>query len=637
MPLFDRKDKSRYAAFTRRTLLMSGGMTAVFAVLAGRLYQLQILDGDQYMTQAEDNRVNQRLIAPPRGRILDRFGTELANNRRNYRVLLVAEQSEGVDKALDSISKIISMTDAQKKRVLKDLAANKKFVPVPVAENLSWEEFARINLHLPYLPGVRPDIGQTRDYPFGPELSHILGYVAAVSPEDKSDKDDPLLDIPGMRIGKRGIEKQFDEEVRGQAGVTREEVNAYGRVIRELGSDSGVPGQDVYLTIDCELQRFADQRLGEESAACVVMDVETGDVLSLSSTPGFDPNFFNVGITPDQWKYLTENDHKPLINKVLSAAYPPGSTFKPAVALAAREAGIATDAYSVHCNGSYTLGNHDFHCWAYKTGGHGNVDLKKGIQQSCDVFFYETARRLGIDKIEEAARKLGFGSLSGIELPGERSGLIPGRAWKEATYGVPWQQGETLNTGIGQGYVTVTPLQLCVMTARIAGGRAVSPRIARVVGDSYLPHPVAEPLPFAEDSLAAVRAGMFAVTNEPGGTAFAWRITEPGFEMAGKTGTAQARVITKEERATGVKSNESLPWKLRDHLLFVAYAPVDKPRYACAVVMEHGSGIAGHPQVQMARDILLFAQKRDPLKMQTRYPVRAAGIPGKLQIQTGGG
>ena len=630
MPVFDRKDKSRYAAFTRRTLVMGGGMTAVFTILAGQLYQLQILNGSKYMTQAEDNRVNQRLIAPPRGRILDRFGTELANNRRNYRVLLVAEQTEGVEQALDSISKIIAMTDAQKKRVLKDLAANKKFVPVPVAENLSWEEFARINLHLPYLPGVRPDVGQTRDYPFGPELSHILGYVAAVSPEDKTDKDDPLLDIPGMRIGKRGIEKQFDEQVRGQAGVTREEVNAYGRVIRELGSDSGVAGQDVYLTIDCDLQRFADQRLGDESGACVVMDTQTGDVLALSSTPGFDPNFFNVGITPDQWKYLTENDHKPLINKVLSGAYPPGSTFKPCVALAAVEAGIATPEYAVTCTGSYTLGNHDFHCW--KKGGHGRVDLKKGIQQSCDVFFYHTAQLLGIDKIEDAAHKLGLGALTGIELPGERSGTIPGRAWKEATYGVPWQQGETLVTGIGQGYVTVTPLQLCTMVARIASGLSVTPRLVRVVGDSYLPHVAPDPLSFAPESFAAVRAGMFAVTNEPGGTAMSWRITEPGLEMSGKTGTAQVRVITKEERATGVKSDTQLPWKMRDHGLFIAYAPSDNPRYACACIVEHGA--LGHPQVQIARDVLTFAQKRDPLKLPTRYPVKAAVLP---TLQKGSG
>ena len=298
MPLFDKKDKSRYATFTRRSVGMGAGMTAVFAVLAGRLYQLQIRDGDQYMVEAEDNRVSERLIAPPRGRIMDRFGVELANSRRNYRVLLVSEQAtEGVAQALDTIGKVIVLSDQQKKKIIHDIAMNKKFVPVPVAENLTWDEFSRVNLHLPYLPGVQCDVGETRDYPFGKELVHILGYVASVSPQDIAHDDDPLMSLPGMRIGKRGIEKQFDKEIRGQAGASRVEVNAYGRIIRELGKDAGEPGEDVYLTIDREVQALADQKLGDESAALVVMDVNNGDVIALSSTPGFDPNWFNVGLS----------------------------------------------------------------------------------------------------------------------------------------------------------------------------------------------------------------------------------------------------------------------------------------------------------------------------------------------------
>ncbi|HWA92093.1 MAG TPA: penicillin-binding protein 2 [Rhizomicrobium sp.] len=620
MPLFDRKDKSRYATFTRRTLMMSGGMTAVLAALGGRLYQLQIRDGDLYRTAAEDNRVNERLVAPPRGRILDRFAVELANNRRNYRLLLVAEQAGDTEHALDSIARVIELADAQKKRVQRDIHANKKFVPVVIAENLSWDEFALINQHLPYLPGVQPDVGETRAYPFGSELSHLLGYVAQVSPEDKkSDDDDPLLDLPGFRIGKRGIEKSFDHEVRGQAGASRVEVNAYGRIIRELSSDPAHPGKDIWLTIDRELQHFTDQRLGAESAACVVMDCQTGDVLALSSTPGFDPNLFNVGITNDQWKELTTDDHKPLLNKVLSGTYPPGSTFKLAVALAAVEAGL--DKLTVNCGGVYTLGNYQFHCW--KKGGHGHVDLKRGIQASCDVFFYETARRLGIDAIEAVARKLGLGAPTGIELPGEYGGTIPSRDWKLKTFGVPWQQGETLNTGIGQGYVLVTPLQLCTQVARIASGKAITPRIAHVVGSIAQPRPLPDPLPFSDKAFQLVRDGMNAVCNEPGGTAFAWRIAEPGLEMAGKTGTAQVRKISKEEHAAGVRKNESLPWKLRDHALFVAFAPVLAPRYAAAIVMEHGA-VGAHPHVQMVRDILTFAQKRDILSLKTAYPVNAA-------------
>lgn len=624
MPLFDRKDKSRYATFSRRTLLVTGGMGAVFAALAGRLYELQIVEGDEFMTRAEDNRVNQRLMSPLRGRIVDRFGNELATNRRNYRILLIAEQAtDGVPAALDTLGRLVLINDHQRERILHDVAQNKRFMPVTVLENLDWDDFARINLHLPYLPGIQPDVGETRAYPYGPEMSHVLGYVAAVSPEDKAKDDDPLLDLPGFRIGRRGIEKAYDAELRGTAGVDRVEVNAYGRVIRELGREAGAPGADVFLTIDRDVQQYAAQRLGDESAAAVVMDVTNGDVIALTSTPGFDPNLFNVGIKPDQWNGLINNDHTPLLNKALSGVYPPGSTFKPAMALAAYDNGLKD--LRVVCHGSITLGNHEFHCW--KKTGHGAVDLHRGIQVSCDVFFYEVARRLGIDKMEEAAHNLGFGHATGIEIPGERAGIMPGRAWKMANYGVPWQQGETLVTGIGQGYVLVTPIQLATLAARIASGNQVLPRITKVVGHQVQPRPVLKRLPFSDDAIAAVQSGMNAVTNVPGGTAYAWRIPNPGYEMAGKTGTAQVRVITRAEREAGVKKDTQLPWNLRDHGLFISFAPVSAPRYACACIVEHGA--LGHPQVQMARDILLYTQQRDLAHLPTAYPVNSASLQNK--------
>jgi penicillin-binding protein 2 len=626
MPLFDKKDKSRYATFTRRSLGLGGGMSLVFAILAGRLYQLQIRDGDQYMTQAEDNRINERLLAPPRGRIFDRFGVELANNRRNYRVLLVAEQATGgVEKALNMIGEVITLTDVQRKRVMTTLAQNRKFVPVPVAENLSWEEFSRINLHLPYLPGVQPDVGETRDYPFSDELVHILGYVAQVSPDDKKNDEDPLLDIPGYRVGKRGIERQFDEQLRGEAGASRVEVNAYGRVIRELGHDPGVPGKDIWLTIDREVQQFVSQRLGNESAACIVTDIATGDIIAMASTPGYDPNLFNVGISSDDWRALTGSDHKPLLNKVMDGVYPPGSTFKPVVAAAAVEAGLATPDYRVFCTGALTLGNHTFHCW--KKGGHGTLDLEGALKHSCDVFFYETARRLGIDKIQEVALELGLGETTGIELPGERSGFIPTRAWKKKRYGVAWQQGDTLSCGIGQGYVTATPLQLAVETSRIASGLKVSPRLVHMVGGELAHREAPTPLNLSEEGLARVREGMNQVTNVPGGTAYAFRINEPGFEMAGKTGTAQVRAYSREEHLRGVTKDSALDWKLRDHGLFIAFAPVSQPKYACACIVEHGA--VGHPQVLIARDVLLFTQKRDPLSRPAAYPIKAASLAGR--------
>jgi penicillin-binding protein 2 len=623
MPLFDRKDKSRYASFTRRTLMMGVGMTGVFGVLAGRLYQLQILDGEEYKTAAEDNRINQRLIAPPRGRILDRFGVELANNKRNYRVMIVSEQAtDGVAAALGALSKVILLPPHQIERVLHDISQNKKFVPVPVAENLSWEEFARINLHLPYLPGIQPDVGETRAYPYSAELSHLLGYVAAASPDDMKNDPDQLLDLPGFRVGKRGIEKEYDRPMRGEGGTSRVEVNAYGRIIRELSNEPGMPGEDVYLTIDCQLQRFVSETLGDQSAACVVMDALNGDVLALSSTPGYDPNLFNVGINETQWKALTDDDHTPLLDKAVSGSYPPGSTFKTAMALAAVDNGMADLA--VDCTGSMRLGDHIFYCDAWRIGGHGHVNLPRGIQVSCDIFFYEVARRLGIDKMGEAAHAMGLGAPTGIELPGELGGFIPSRAWKRARFGIPWQQGETLINGIGQGYVLATPIQLCMQAARIASGNAVVPRLTHEIGPTLTPRPLPAPLPFSDKAFASVRGGMNMAVNVPGGTAYGGRITQSGFEMAGKTGTAQVRRISKEERANGLTPESELPWNQREHALFIGYAPVDNPRYALSVVIEHGGNARTEPQVQVARDILLFAQQRAVAQLPTSYPLKAA-------------
>lgn len=618
MPFFDAKDKSRYATFSRRTLILSGGMASVFALLAGRLYQLQIVDGSLYLTQAEDNRISDRLLAPLRGRIMDRFGVVLAGNRRNYRSLIVPEQTDGLEAALEMLARVIPLPEHQRARILKEAQTNPPFVPIVVAENLAWDDFARLNLDLPYLEGVQTDVGATRDYLFGSELSHVLGYVALVSPEDMQEvarPDDPLLSLPGFRIGKRGVERAFEGEIRGSAGTSRVEVNAYGRVIRELQRNEGVAGNDLYLTIDRELQSFAHQRLREESAACTVMDVESGDVLALISTPGYDPNAFNVGLSNSQWTALIEDPYKPLLNKVLSGSYPPGSTFKIAVALAALESGAIELDTAFVCRGFITVGGRRFHCW--RRGGHGRMDLHLGLKNSCDCYFYEVARRTGIDALAQGARKLGMGEATGIEMPGERNGLIPSREWKRANFNEGWQQGDTVNAGIGQGFILATPVQLCTMVARLAGGKKVSPRLVHRVGETAAPAPS---LDISEEYLAAVRSGLNAVMNEPGGTAYGSRIAEPEFAFAGKTGTAQVRRITAAERATGVVRNDQLPWELRDHALFVAFAPVVNPRYAISVVIEHGSSGSG-AAAAVARDILRFAQERGLLNMPTAYPV----------------
>ena len=406
-------------------------------------------------------------------------------------MLFRSQTKGGIAPTIDALAKIVPINDFNRSRILKAAASNRPFMPIVVAENLSWDDFARLNLDLPYFQGVQPDVGETRDYPYKEELSHVLGYVAAVSPEDKTKAEeaaDPLLDVPGVRIGKRGIEKAYDGTIRGEAGASRVEVNAYGRVIRELERDPGKPGEDVYLTIDRELQQLIHDRLKDDSAAAVVMDVENGDVLALVSTPGYDPNAFNVGVTPEQWSALTTNDHKPLLNKVLSGTYPPGSTFKTVTALAALDEGVITPDTHFTCTGHYTLGSHDFHCW--KKGGHGSIDLHQALKVSCDCFFYQVALKLGIDGLQAAARRLGLGQPTGIEIPGERGGFIPDRYWKQARFKEPWQQGETLVAAIGQGYILATPLQLCVLAARIASGMQVSPRIVHSVGAQKLPREI---------------------------------------------------------------------------------------------------------------------------------------------------
>jgi len=618
MPFFDAKDKSRYATFSRRTLIVSGGMASVFALLAGRLYKLQIVDGSLYLNQAENNRISDRLLAPPRGRIMDRFGVVLAGNRRDYRSLIVPEQTDGLEVALDMLARVIPLPRYQRERILREAQTNPPFVPIVVAENLAWEDFARLNLDLPYLRGVQTNVGATRDYPFGAELSHVLGYVAPVSVQDKTDAprpDDPLLSLPGFRIGKRGVERTLESEIRGSGGNSRVEVNAYGRVIRELRRDEGVPGSDLYLTIDRELQSFAHERLKEESAACTVMDVESGDILALVSTPGYDPNGFNVGLSNSEWNSLTQDPYKPLVNKVLSGIYPPGSTFKIAVALSALENGVITPDTAYVCNGHVTVGGRRFHCW--RLGGHGRVNLHLSLKYSCDCYFYEVARKLGIDALSESARKLGLGEATGIEMPGERKGLIPSREWKRANFNEDWQQGDTINAGIGQGFITVTPMQLCIMAARLAGGKEVSPRLVHRHGEVSVSAP---PLGFSEEYLAAVQVGLNGVMNEPGGTAYGSRIVEPEFAFSGKTGTAQVRQITAQERVTGVVRNNELPWELRDHALFVGFAPVVNPRYALSIVIEHGSS-GSSAAAPVARDVLRFAQERGLLNMPTAYPV----------------
>jgi len=607
------EDNERSKTFTRRALLIGGAQAVLFSALAGRMYYLQIVESDRYKMLAEDNRINLRLLPPPRGRIVDRYGIPMAVNQQNYRVDLVREQARDVEQTLDMLSRVIELSERDYQRVLREVERKRAFVPVTVRDYLSWEEVSRIEVNAPDLPGVNIEVGQTRSYPYRERLTHVLGYVSAVSEDELTG--DPLLELPGFRIGKQGIEKQYDSKLRGAAGTSQLEVNAVGRVIRELSREEGEPGQDLVLTVDSGLQTFTHERLqAERSASAVVMDVHSGDLLALASVPGYDPNLFNVGLTSEAWNQLIKDPLAPLTNKAIAGHYAPGSTYKMMVALAALESGITPD-FQAYCPGFLKLGNARFHCW--KKGGHGNLDMYRGIQHSCDVYFYELSRRVGIDRMTAMAKRFGLGATMGIDLPGERPGLIPTREWKLATIGEPWQLGETLVSAIGQGFVLATPLQLAVMAARLAnGGKAVVPRLTRRAAE-----PPKDGAPSAETGfpdmgipeahLRVVQTGMNLVTNHIRGTAYRARIEEEGWEMAGKTGTSQVRRITMAERAAGVTKNEDLPWRRRDHALFVAFAPVQSPRYACAVVVEHGGG-GSKVAAPIARDILIETQRRDP-------------------------
>lgn len=634
----NRRDNDLQRIFTRRALLLGSAQLALFGTLAGRLYYLQVIESDKYQLLAEENRINMRLLPPRRGRILDRNGVELASNRRNYRVLIVAEQTPNVDATLEALSKLINVDDVQRQRVKREIERRRKFVPVMVAENLSWEDFAKVNLHSLDLPGVQLDVGETRDYPFGETFSHVIGYVGAVSEAELGD--DPLLELPGFRIGKSGIERIYDEKLRGRAGHSQIEVNAFGRAIRELARHEGQPGDDVVLTIDSELQRVAMERFGDESGAAVVMDIHTGDVLALVSNPGFDPNWFNVGITSAQWRQLNTDKFKPLINKAVQGTYPPGSTFKMLVGMAALEAGTMSPDTRVFCPGHMEFGNNRFHCW--KKGGHGSMNLVSAIEESCDVYFYEAAKRTGVDKIAEMARRLGLGAPTEIDQTGERRGLIPTREWKRGALGQPWHPGENLVTGIGQGYVLATPLQLCVMVSRLANhGYAVTPRLVRpdgALGPEPDPRPASQRWPkldIRRDHLDLALEGMIRVTTPPRGTAQRARITLAEYAMAGKTGSSQVRRISKAERDTRVRKNEEKPWEERDHALFVAYAPVHAPRYACAVIVEHGGG-GSTAAAPIARDIMLEVQKRDPSRKPREVPGVTTAARQRRDPENGG-
>jgi penicillin-binding protein 2 len=590
---------------TRRALMLLGLQAGVIGGLAWRMRDLQIVQNEKFSLLAEENRVNLRLIPPARGLIFDRAGLPLAGNRQNYRIVIVREQAGEVAPVLDRLAGIVPLPPDRRQRAEREIASRSAFVPVVVTEHVTWDDVVRVSANAPVLPGVYAEVGLSRFYPDAYSTAHVVGYVGPVSESDlaRIENPDPVLQIPRFQIGKTGVEQRLETDLRGQAGDMRIEVSAAGRVVRELGRVEGQAGADIVLTIDKGLQNFAMQRMAGESASAVVIDVTNGDIVALASSPGFDPNSFVFGISSAEWKGLMDDPYRPLANKAVSGAYPPGSTFKMVVALAALEAGVIRPGDTVSCGGYTQLGSRRFHCW--KRGGHGRVDLRRSLAQSCDVYYYELARRVGPDGISAMARRLGLGVRHDLPIPAVTEGLMPDRAWKPANRDSPWTSGDSFNYGIGQGFTLASPMQLALMTARIASGTDVAPRLVKAVGGVETPVRPPVDLGITPDHLRRVRDGMFAVVND-GGTAGRSRINDPAMVMAGKTGTSQVRIITAAERAAGVTRNDQLPWNRRDHALFVAYAPYDAPRYAIAQIVEHGGG-GSAVAAPIARDILMRA------------------------------
>lgn len=578
--------------FNRRSFILGLGQVGLIGLLAGRLQYLQIAQGEKYVTLAEDNRVNIEPLASPRGRLLDRAGRVLARDDQSFQIILIPEQVESIDHALDQISEIVPVSAALRRDVLRRVKRARRFQPITVVDNMDWNSFARASLNEPLLEGIVATVGDKRIYPEGPAVAHYIGYVGREGKRDERARAYPFS-------GRSGLEKLYEEQLKGRPGDRRVEVNVMGRTIRELERNKGMPGENVVLAVDRDIQQVAYDALNGRSGSVVMVDCVTGEIYCLVSAPSFDPNAMAVGIDSQTWQTLTEDEKKPLMNKALAGLYAPGSTFKMIVALAALQAGVATASTRRQCTGHYEFGDRRFHCW--EKDGHGWLDMEQAIAHSCDVYFYDLALQTGIDAIHDMAKKFGLGEALGLGLEGEKKGVMPNRDWKRANFDTRWEPGETLITGIGQGYILTSPAQLALMVARIASGLKVIPQLERASQDVIF-----EPLDIPEEHLAVIRRGMNAVMNVAGGTAFGSRINVKGRKMAGKTGTVQVRRISEAERLAGVIDNADLPWRLRDHALFVGYAPSEVPRYAISVVVEHG-GSGSRAAAPVAKTVMGFA------------------------------
>lgn len=579
---------------TRRGVIFSVAMTVPFSALLGKLYFLQVIAGKEYKRLSEENRIALKLTLPERGKIFDRDGQILADNFKAFRLVIVPERAKNPKDVLQRVGQLVTLTEEAQKQALHKMKTSLSFVPVAIKDFLDFAEVSRVQVNLPDLPGVDVDEVQARKYPQKKLASHVLGYMGPVTKEQLQATPDPLLSQPDFRVGRKGAEAHFDENLRGRAGTNHVEVNASGREVRIINEVAAKQGEDLHLSLVTAVQKEVEEKLQGRRGAIAVMDLADSTLIAMASAPTFDPNGFTYGLDTTTWQDLILNPERPLFNRCCQGVYAPGSTFKMLVALAGLEEGVITPEERIDCTGKMRFGNRDFHCWEEK--GHGATDMHHAIAKSCDIYFYELGDRLGVDKIKYYANLFGLGEETGVFLP-ESKGLIPDEAWKRKTYGTRWQKGENLITAIGQGYVLSTPIQLLTMTARLATGFKLSPTLIK-----QNEPPLFEPLPFKPENLKIIQDAMAAVVTAPYGTAYGSRLSKT--PLAGKTGTSQV-VSRRHDKDTALKD---ILEHERTHALFVGYAPANAPRFATVVMLENaGSGSAA--AAPMGRDALLAALK----------------------------
>lgn len=597
------KDKMKDGkSFTRRTFILSATQASLGAIILCRLYHMQMIEGKKYFALSEENRLSLRLLMPKRGVILDHFGIPIATNKKKFRLVLIPENVKNIKSSLQHLKKIISNPDIPWEDIFTKIKRNLSFYPIVIKENLSWKEVSLIELSISKLPGIFVQENWTRHYNFPSSTSHILGYIGKPSAVSTKKKNAAYFNHPDIRVGKNGIERVYNKLLEGKPGSKTIEVNARGRTIREVRKSNPTPGEKIKTTLDITLQEKIKNLFNSyKSGAAVVLDIKTGAVRALVSTPSFDSNTLTTGIKQGEWNSLLKNEYRPLVNKAIQGQYAPASTFKIVSALAALKLGIITPKTTFHCPGYTYIGNKKFHCW--KKHGHGLVDLNKALKKSCDVYFYEIGKKLDIDKLAQVSQSLGLGEKTGIDLPGEQSALIPTKKWKRRAKNKPWYLGETIISTIGQGYTLATPLQLAVMIARLISLKKVVPYIGSPPQKNL--EEIADiPSNFSQ----LVQGALNDAVNTPDGTSWKHRLPWKNWKMAGKTGTAQVRRITLEERDMGIFKNKDLPWKYRDHGLFVGYAPVHDPKFAVSIIVEH-SGFGSTYAAPIAKEIMKYLKE----------------------------